>query len=122
MSCVSSTEKEDRPPSVRIRSFFGQGREHDGRRGQRQRDTDGQRGGQRQAERVGHRRDGDGRQQDLRAADADQLAPHAPQSLGVELQPDEEQHEDHAEFGIVLQVLRLGADKAKNRADGDPPR
>ena len=77
-----------------------------GGRGQRQAEADHHRGRQRQPE-QGHpgqpeQRPGD---QHLRQAKAEDLPPQRPQPRRLQLQPDEEQQEDDAEFGDVQDCL-----------------
>ena len=53
------------------------------------------------------------------AAHAKKFMPHIPQGLGFQLQPDQEQHHDNAEFGEMLQVGCFTPRKVQHRADQD---
>jgi hypothetical protein len=94
---------------------------HYGGRGQRQDDADRERLVPRQAERRRHHGDRAEGQADLEPAEADQPVAHVPEHPGFHLEPDDEQHQHHAVFGVVLHVAGLGADEAEHRADGISP-
>ena len=55
----------------------------------------------------------------LGTAPAEYPSAQAPQPLGFELQPDQEQHRHHAEFGEMKDVLDVGDQAQPERADGD---
>ena len=84
--------------------LLGQGLQHDGGGRQRGQQPQDQRHLPAQPEPDqggGDQRCGQG---DLQAAKAKQAVAHLPQGAGLQLQPDQEQHHHHAEFGEVLQV------------------
>ena len=54
---------------------------------------------------------------DLRDAEAEDLAPQAPQPRRLHLEPDDEQEHHHAEFGDVQDGLRVGEQPQPERAD-----
>ena len=45
---------------------------------------------------------------------------HVPQSARVQLQPNQEQHHYHAEFGHVLKVAGFGAHQMQDRTNHNP--
>jgi hypothetical protein len=61
-------------------------------------------------------------QRHLHAAAEEHVAPHRPEALGVELEPDREQHQHHAELGEVhdrLDILDEAEPERPDRAAGD---
>jgi hypothetical protein len=72
------------------------------------------------------------RQHHLRGAEPEDVAPHLPQAARLQLQPDDEQQEDDAEFGDVQDLLAVrqpvkdrpdhhaGGEVAEHRAKPEP--
>lgn len=85
--------------------------------GQRQRQPYGQRRRPGEAKRHASGEDRRGGQQDLQAPEADQSVPHVPECARLQLQPDDEQHHDHAELGKMLNVDRVH-DQPQSGPDG----
>jgi hypothetical protein len=94
-----------------------EGLQHDGggRHGQHHPDRQGRLPGQAQQ----HRDAGDGQRgaDDLGAAEAEDRLAHVPQGRGLDLQPDQEQQDDHAELGELHDVGLLADQRQGERPD-----
>ena len=94
-------------------ALFGQGLQHDGGGGEGECEADGKADAPRLFVGKGNAHDGKGRQDNLEPAEAEKLVAHGPEGAGFKLEPDQEEHHDHAEFGNVLERLGFRADKAE---------
>ena len=117
---LEEQDREARSPALGAGELLlGQRLHHDRGRGEAEHDPYRQRLVPGQAERQADRADREQRQPNLQPAEAEQPVPHAPERLRLHLEPDQEQHQDHAELGVVLHVLGLGAHQPEHRADGE---
>ena len=113
--------RKGRSPARRLdQPLFRQGLQHDRGRGQRHDHPHGQRHlpGIAKRDKAGHHRQHGNHH--LQPAQPQQPVPHVPQRAGFQLQPDQEQHHHHAEFGKMLKIVGLVSDQPKHRPDHDP--
>jgi hypothetical protein len=106
------------PVAVFQLAAFGQRLQHEGGRGEGERQADHNGGSGAQAEI--HARDGQQRtrHQHLRAAQPEHHAAHGPQARGIELESDDEQQQHNAEFREVGGRFHIGDQRQAERADG----
>ena len=97
--------------------LFGKRLDDDGGRGERQHHADGERRLPRIAVEQGNARDGQRGEEDLPSSQAQQLAAHGPEPLGLHLQPDDEEHHHHAELGEDLKRVDIDIESGEYRAD-----
>ena len=97
-----------------------EGLQHDRRRGQGQRQPEGQCHTPVQPEHLPQPPHGRRCNQHLRAADADNGRPQPPQLFRLEFEADKEQHHHHAEFGDVGDLYGVGAQPAQHRRNRHP--
>ena len=112
---------EDRLAGRRLeQALFVEALEHDRRRRHGQHQARRERRLPRPAQRQrGEAEDGRGRY-DLQAAEAENGAAQRPELRRLELEPDDEQHDDDAELGEVHDMGALGSDDAEHgRPDDD---
>ncbi|MPN39723.1 hypothetical protein SDC9_187252 [bioreactor metagenome] len=76
----------------------------------------------RQPERPGHRPQQRRAAQHLCAAQTKDGPAHAPKAAGLQFKADQKQHQHHAEFGKVKNVLHIAHQPQPPRADGDARR
>ena len=98
-------------------ALFCQGLQHDCRRRKRQGEADGQRNAPAEPDQHASSHHGRGGGHDLQPAQPEKLVPHRPERAGVELETDQEKHHHHAEFGEMLEIVSLVADKPQDRPD-----
>ena len=78
---------------------------HERRRGEREGQADDQGRLPRLLPQQGVRGDGGPGERDLQRPDAEDLPPHGREPGGLQLEPDHEEQQDHAEFGETAEVL-----------------
>ena len=100
-------------------ALLGQGLQHDRSRGERQHETDCNRHVPGLPQHVGQTRHGGRRQQQLATAQPKHLESHLPQVSRLQLEPDEKQHQDNAQFGNLLDRMHVDIEQCQNRTDHD---